>query len=171
MLTKLLLSISKLPAWLGRAKRENPWLFAEFWALVVMLAGIVLNLFSFRSDDVSMIFLIVIPGLWILFQPFFLAAVRKRKEPFGASAAATLPLWTMTVGDAAGMLAIAVGHDAFGSFAYDVFYLLVLATTLRIPFIVFAGRAPYRGKPWVDQGLLIVSYALSVILYSLSVTL
>jgi hypothetical protein len=171
MFTKLFLQLKRLPAWVGRAKREHPWLYVEFWAFLMIPAGIVFNLFSFLSDALAGVFMIGIPGLWILLQPFMRRSDLRRNRLFGASAASALPLYAMALGDVMGMLQIAVGRGAFEPAAFDVFYLLVVATVLRIPMLLLSVRPPYRGKAWVDQGLLLLSYALSVILYSLAVTL
>ncbi len=171
MFTKLFLALKRLPAWIGRAKREHPWLYVEIWAFLAIPAGIVFNLFSFMSDDLAGVFMIGVPGLWILLQPFMRHRDAVRDRTFGIAAASALPLFAMAVGDVAGMLQIAVGRNAFVPAAYDVFYLLVLATVLRIPMMRLSARPPYRGKAWVDQAFLVLSYALSVILYSLSLTL
>jgi len=171
MFTKLFLALKRLPVWIGRAKREHPWLYVEFWAFLLIPAGIVFNLFSFMSDAIAGVFMIGVPGLWILLQPFMRRSDALHDRTFGAVSAAVLPLCAMALGDVAGMLQITVGRNAFSSSSYDVFYLLVIATVLRLPMLWLASRSPYHGKPWVDQGFLLLSYGLSVILYSLALTL
>ena len=89
----------------------------------------------------------------------------------GDIGASLIPRWSGVVIGTTCLLQIAVGRGAFEPAAFDVFYLLVVLTVLRIPMLLLSARPPYRGKAWVDQGFLLLSYALSVILYSLAVTL
>lgn len=170
MFTKLYLLIRDLPAWLRRARRENPWLFAEWWLGFVAPGGVVLNFFTFRSDAAYLSFLVAFPAVWAVLSSVFSLRTGRVGDPFGAKAMRSLPVGSALAADAVGMMAIVYARGAFGSDAYLEFYLLLAATLVRIGLWASLRSRAYRGKAFFDVLAWILSLALSVALYALSIT-
>jgi len=170
MFTRLFLAVRAFPAWLARAKRDNPWLYSECLLTMILPAGVLVNFFSFRDDTIYLVFLAVVPAFWILFQPFLAHHLAAGGVPFGARAMSALPILAMTIADLVGMPAIVYARDRFGAASYDEFYLLAAATVVRIGLILVVRIRRYRGKPLVDALAGICSLVFSIGLYALSIT-
>jgi hypothetical protein len=170
MFTNLLLKIKRFPAWLARAKRENPVVYAECLLTMFLPLTVILNFFSFQNDGVYLVLLVAIPGLWVLVLPFLTPGVKNGGGPIGIRAVPVLPILAMTLVDAIGMPMIVFLRRSFGEESYLEFYLLVAATVFRVGLMLITGIRRYRGKVVVDAIAGIISLAFALAIYSLAIT-
>jgi len=170
LFTRLYLWIRALPEWLSAARKKNPWLFAEWWIAPTLPILVIANFLSFRDDVAFLILLVALPALWALASPFLEVRAAREGIPFGDRAMRVLPLVSALFADVLGTLAIVYGRGAFGGGASVEFYLLFLATVLRIGLIAVRAIRPYRGKAVVDVFVRLLSLSFSFILYALAIT-